>query len=207
MPRPQSIAVHIASIANTWMSLSHSRHLQRYLKIRYIHGALRSWYATIHNAQCNNSEDNFFELGVYIILPHVSMLPHWGRPMVVEYRTPVSLQHRHTTTHGCPNMVGYMALDVVGHHNLLTICQTSTCRLTWEGSTGSVVWLRKGKVVLVRPMNGPQSLSSTCPWTTATRTSTTGTVQIRWDLSGLSHIRMKKIPWLFPVFCLTFSKI
>ena len=29
--------VHIASMANTRMSLSHSRHLQCYLEIRYIH--------------------------------------------------------------------------------------------------------------------------------------------------------------------------
>ena len=42
------------------MSLSHSRHLQCYLKIRFIHGALRSGYATMRNAQCNNSEDNLF---------------------------------------------------------------------------------------------------------------------------------------------------
>ena len=123
---------------------------------------------------------------IYIILQHVPMLPHLGWPMVVEYRTPVSLQHHHTTTHGCPSMVGYMALDKVGHQNLLTICQTSTCRLTWEESTGSVVWLPKGKEVVVRPMNGPQSSSSTCPWTlTATGTSTSGTVQIRLVLSGL----------------------
>ena len=60
MPRPQSIAVNIASIANTRMSLSHSRHLQCYLKTRYIHGALRSGYATMRNAQCNNSDDNLF---------------------------------------------------------------------------------------------------------------------------------------------------
>ena len=60
MPRPQSIVFHIASMANTRMSLSHSRYLQCYLKIRYIHGALRSGYATIGNAQCNNSEDNLF---------------------------------------------------------------------------------------------------------------------------------------------------
>ena len=52
MPRPQSIVVHIASMAGTRMSLSHSRHLQCYLKIRYIHGALRSGYATMRNAQC-----------------------------------------------------------------------------------------------------------------------------------------------------------
>ena len=60
MPRPQSIVVQIASIANTRMSLSHSRHLQCYLKIRYIQDALRSGYATMRSAQCNNSEDNFF---------------------------------------------------------------------------------------------------------------------------------------------------
>ena len=60
MSRPLSIVVNIASIANTRMSLSHSRHLQCYLKIRYIHGALRSGYATMRNAQCNNSEDNLF---------------------------------------------------------------------------------------------------------------------------------------------------
>ena len=60
MPRPQSIVSHIASMANTRMSLYHSRYLPCYLKIRYIHGALRSGYATIHNAQCNNSVDNLF---------------------------------------------------------------------------------------------------------------------------------------------------
>ena len=48
MPRPQSIVVHIASMANTRTSLSHSWHLQCYLKIRYIHGALRSGYAAEH---------------------------------------------------------------------------------------------------------------------------------------------------------------
>ena len=60
VPRPQSILFHTASMANTRMSLSHCMHLQCYLKIRYIHGALRSGYATIGNAQCNNSEDNHF---------------------------------------------------------------------------------------------------------------------------------------------------
>ena len=53
------------------------------------------------------------------------------------------------------------------------------------------------------PDSWPQSTSSTCPWTTATGKSTSGTVQIRWVLSGLSHIRMKKIPRLFPDFSLT----
>ena len=64
IPRPQwivtEIVVHIASIANTRMSLSHSRHLQYYLKIRYIHGTLRSGYATMRNALCNNSETTIF---------------------------------------------------------------------------------------------------------------------------------------------------
>ena len=60
MTRPQNIVVHIASMANTRMSLSHSRYLQCYLKNRYNHGALRSGFATTCNAQCNNSEDNFF---------------------------------------------------------------------------------------------------------------------------------------------------
>ena len=60
MTRPQSILLHIASMANTRMSLSHSRHLQCYLKIRYIHGALRSGYATMRNVQCNNSEYKLF---------------------------------------------------------------------------------------------------------------------------------------------------
>ena len=50
MTRLQSIVVHIASMANTRMSLSHCRYLQCYLKIRYIHGALRSGYATMRNA-------------------------------------------------------------------------------------------------------------------------------------------------------------
>ena len=56
----KAIVVHIASIANTRMSLSHSRHLQCYFKMRYIHGALRSGYATMRNAQCNNLQDNLF---------------------------------------------------------------------------------------------------------------------------------------------------
>ena len=52
-------------MANTRMSLFHSRHLQWYLKIRYIHGALRSGYAAMRNArQCNNSEDNLFWITV-----------------------------------------------------------------------------------------------------------------------------------------------
>ena len=65
MLRPQSILFHIASMANTQMSLSHSRYLQCHLKICYIYGPLWSGYVTIRNAQCNNSEDNLFELGVY----------------------------------------------------------------------------------------------------------------------------------------------
>ena len=61
MTRPQSILFHIASMANTRMLLSPiSRYLRCYLKLRYIHGALRSGYATIRNAQYSNSEDNFF---------------------------------------------------------------------------------------------------------------------------------------------------
>ena len=60
MPRPQSNVIHISSMASTRMSLSHRRYLQCYFKICYIHGALRSGYATIRNAQCNNSEDNLF---------------------------------------------------------------------------------------------------------------------------------------------------
>ena len=59
IPRPQSIVVHIASMATTRMSLSHSKHLQCYLKIRYIHGALRSLYATMHNAAIQKT--TFFE--------------------------------------------------------------------------------------------------------------------------------------------------
>ena len=62
IPRAQSIVVHIASMATARMSLSHSRQLQCYLKIRYIHGALRSGYATMHNATIQNT--TFFELGV-----------------------------------------------------------------------------------------------------------------------------------------------
>ena len=65
MPRPQSIVVQIASMANTRMLLSHSWHLQCHLKMRYIHGALRSGYATKRNAQCINSEDNLFFNYVY----------------------------------------------------------------------------------------------------------------------------------------------
>ena len=68
MPRTQSIVLHIASMANKQMSLSHSRHLQCYLKIRYIRGALRSGYARMRNAQCNNSEDNLFLIkSVYML--------------------------------------------------------------------------------------------------------------------------------------------
>ena len=47
------------------MSLSHSRQLQCYLKICYIHGALRSGYATMHNATIQKT--TFFELDVYIL--------------------------------------------------------------------------------------------------------------------------------------------
>ena len=60
--------VHSASMATTRMSLSHSSYLQCCLKIRYIHGALRSGYKTMNNAQCNNAtiqRTTFFELGVY----------------------------------------------------------------------------------------------------------------------------------------------
>ena len=48
MTRPQS------------MLLSLSGYLQCYLKIRYIHGALRSGYAKMRHAHRNNSEDNLF---------------------------------------------------------------------------------------------------------------------------------------------------
>ena len=48
MPRPQSIVFHIASMANTRKSLSHSRYLQCCLKFRYIHGA--TWVC--NNTQC-----------------------------------------------------------------------------------------------------------------------------------------------------------
>ena len=63
MPRPQSIVVHIASMATTRMSQFHGKQLQCYLKIRYIHGALRSGYATMHNATIQKT--TFFGLGVY----------------------------------------------------------------------------------------------------------------------------------------------
>ena len=52
--------VHIVSMAKARMSQSPNRHLQSSLEIRYIHGALRSGYATLRNAQCNNSEDILF---------------------------------------------------------------------------------------------------------------------------------------------------
>ena len=65
MPRPQSIVVHIASLANTRIPLSHSRYLQCYLKIRCIHGALR--LGMQQRAMCNATiqKTAFFELGVY----------------------------------------------------------------------------------------------------------------------------------------------
>ena len=56
--------VHIASMANTRMSLPHSRHLQCYLKIRYIHGALRSGYATMRDATIQKT--TFFEIAVSV---------------------------------------------------------------------------------------------------------------------------------------------
>ena len=56
----QDYKVHIASLVNTCMSMPHSRHVQCYLKIRYILGGLRSGYITMRNAQCSNSEDNLF---------------------------------------------------------------------------------------------------------------------------------------------------
>ena len=73
MPRPQSILFHIAFMANTQMSLSHSRYLHCYLKIRYIHGALRSGYATIRNATIQKT--TFFELSIYIWY-NVQQPPH-----------------------------------------------------------------------------------------------------------------------------------
>ena len=65
MTRPQSIVVHIASIANTRMSLSHMLVPAMQFKNRYIHGALRSGYATsaMHNATIQKT--TFFEIGVY----------------------------------------------------------------------------------------------------------------------------------------------
>ena len=67
MPRPQSSVVHIASMANTRMSLSHSRHLQCYLKINFVtsmvHCGLRiQQRAIMHNATIQKT--TFFELGV-----------------------------------------------------------------------------------------------------------------------------------------------
>ena len=80
MPRPQSILFHIASVANTRMSLSHSRYLQCYLKIRYIHGALRPGYATIRNVQCNNSEDNPFLIRCICVYKYVVIIvERWKR--------------------------------------------------------------------------------------------------------------------------------
>ena len=53
MPRPQSIVVHIASKANTRISLSHRRHLC-FLKIRYSLGLIPWCVAVLvcNNAQC-----------------------------------------------------------------------------------------------------------------------------------------------------------
>ena len=71
MTRPQSIVVHIASMANTQMLLSHSRYLECYLKICYIHGALWSGYATMHNATIQKT--TFFELGVFVTVDFVAL--------------------------------------------------------------------------------------------------------------------------------------
>ena len=62
MPRPQSILFILLPwlIHECRCLIVGTRYLHCYLKIRYIHGALRSGYATIRNAQCNNSEDNLF---------------------------------------------------------------------------------------------------------------------------------------------------
>ena len=90
MPRPQSIVFHIASMANTQMSLSHSRNLQCYLKIRYIHGALRSGYATIRNAQCNNWEDNLFWIRCIHLFAKILLLKyiyHVYTPFVFPWKT------------------------------------------------------------------------------------------------------------------------
>ena len=55
-------------MANTRMSLSHSRYLQCYLKIRYIHDALRlgMQQCAMHNATIQKT--TCFELDVYITL-------------------------------------------------------------------------------------------------------------------------------------------
>ena len=52
--------------SNVEQNALRSWHAGSNVQIRYIHGALRSGYATMRNAQCNNSEDNLFELSVYM---------------------------------------------------------------------------------------------------------------------------------------------
>ena len=67
MPRPQSIVFHIASMATTRMSLSHSRYLQCYLKFvtsMMLCGLGMQQY-TMHNATIQKT--TFFELGVYTL--------------------------------------------------------------------------------------------------------------------------------------------
>ena len=67
-----------------------------------------------YTSACSSAPSLVTVYGVYkahkifisIILQHVPMLPRWGRPMVVEYRTPVSLRHQYTTAIICPSMVG-----------------------------------------------------------------------------------------------------
>ena len=74
MPRQQSNVVHIAFIAITRMSLSISMHLQCYLKIRFIHCALRSGYATMHNVTIQKTA--FFELGENIVVALLAFFKH-----------------------------------------------------------------------------------------------------------------------------------
>ena len=92
MPRTQSIVVHNASMANTRMSLSHSRHLKCYLKIRYIHGALRSGFAAMRNAHCNNSEDNLFLIRCMISVGNTTFREELMKSLTA---LPVSLKIRY----------------------------------------------------------------------------------------------------------------
>ena len=80
--------------------------------VRCVHSSQECYI--YYTSACSNAPSLVTSYGVFkvhkifisIILQHVPMLPRWGWPMVVEYRTPVSLRHQYTTATICPSMVG-----------------------------------------------------------------------------------------------------
>ena len=60
-------------MANTRMSLSHSKYLQRYLKTRYIHGVCGLGMQQYAMQNPTIQKTNFFELGVCTVCMYVCL--------------------------------------------------------------------------------------------------------------------------------------